>query len=58
MLVVDQKLRPAITKENSAELIRKIFVENGGESLLHCALKLAENEETSLEEAARVAFFD
>ncbi len=58
VLVVDQKLRPAITKENSAELIRKIFVENGGESLLHCALKLAENEETSLEEAARVAFFD
>jgi type IV pilus assembly protein PilB len=58
VLVVDQVMRPLINQENCLEAVRKRFAESGGHSLLHCALRLAETEETSLEEAARVAFFE
>ena len=58
VLVVDQDIRPLIPQENSLDAIRSQFVKNGGRTLLHSALSLAEREETSLEEAARVAFVD
>lgn len=58
VLVVEPELRPIITQENSLEEIRNFFLDSGGQTLLHSALNLAELEETSLEEAARVAFFD
>ena len=58
VLVVDQHIRPLITTENSLDSIRDTFINNGGQTLLHSALGLAEQEETTLEEAARVAFFD
>ena len=58
VLVVDHDIRPAITQEDSLSTIRKCFMEKGGRPLLHSAIQLAEKEETSLEEAARVAFVD
>ena len=58
VLVVDHDIRPAITQENSLAAIRKCFKAKGGKPLLNSAILLAEKEETSLEEAARVAFFD
>lgn len=58
VLVVDQQIRPLITDQNSLAAIRSQFVANGGRTLLHSALGLAEQEETSLEEAARVAFVE
>ena len=58
VLVVDQEMRPAITREDSLEEVRESFARNGGKTLLSSAIVLAEQEETSLEEAARVAFFE
>jgi type IV pilus assembly protein PilB len=58
LLVVDARLRSLVTREDNLEAIRDHFRRQGGRSLLHCALALAEAGDTSLEEAARVAFFD
>ena len=58
VLVVDHVIRPAIMHEDSLSAIRRSFTDQGGQTLLHSAIRLAEQEETSLEEAARVASFD
>ena len=58
VLVVDHDIRPAIMQEDSLAEIRRSFAAMGGCTLLDSAIRLAEQEETSLEEAARVAFFD
>jgi type IV pilus assembly protein PilB len=51
-------LRSLIARDPSIEPIRRWLVEHGHETLLEGGLRLAEQEETSLEEVARVAFFE
>jgi type IV pilus assembly protein PilB len=58
VLPTNANLRSLIARDPSIEPIRRWLVENGHETLLEGGLRLAEQEETSLEEVARVAFFE
>jgi len=58
VLVCDQEIRDLIVDDANLELIRRAFVDRGGQTLLQCALRLAEQEITSLDEVSRVAFYD
>ncbi len=58
VLPSDPELRRLIARDPSIEAIRKWHVEHGHCTLLECGMRLAEAEETSLEEVARVAFFE
>ncbi|MEM7455370.1 MAG: GspE/PulE family protein [Planctomycetota bacterium] len=58
VLTVEPEVRTLINEDNSLEKIRGWFSEQGGQTLLASALRLAEEGKTSLKEAARVAFFD
>jgi type IV pilus assembly protein PilB len=58
VLPSDAGLRSLIAREPTIEPIRRWLVDHGHETLLQCGLRLAEQEETSLEEVARVAFFE
>lgn len=56
VLPVDASLRRLIADESPLEAIRDWFAAEGHETLLECGLQLAEKEQTSLDEIARVAF--
>ncbi|HYO25650.1 MAG TPA: GspE/PulE family protein [Lacipirellulaceae bacterium] len=58
VLPTDAGLRSLIARDPSIEPIRRWLIEHGHETLLQGGLRLAEQEETSLEEVARVAFFE
>jgi type IV pilus assembly protein PilB len=58
VLPTDASLRSLIARDPSIEPIRQWLLAHGHETLLECGLRLAELEETSLEEVARVAFFE
>ncbi len=58
VLPSDAGLRSIIARDPQMEPIRAYLNEHGHETLLQCGLRLAEKEETSLEEVARVAFFE
>ena len=58
VLPSDAELRRLIARDAPADELRRWLGEHGYRSLLECGLKLAEQEETSLEEVARVAFFE
>jgi type IV pilus assembly protein PilB len=58
VLPSDAGLRSVIARDPTIEPIRRWLVEHGHETLLQCGMRLAEQEETSLEEVARVAFFE
>ena len=58
MLPSDAELRRLIARDPTVEPIRQWLIEHGHETLLEGGLRLAEQEETSLEEVARVAFFE
>jgi type IV pilus assembly protein PilB len=58
VLPTDAELRRLIARDSNLEAIRKWRVDHGHLTLLECGLRLAEAETTSLEEVARVAFFE
>ena len=58
VLVIEQQLRELIADGASAEVIRRRFREQDGSTLLDEALRMAEQEATSLDEVMRVAFFE
>jgi type IV pilus assembly protein PilB len=58
VLPSDAGLRSLIARDPTIEPIRRWLIEHGHETLLECGLRLAEQEETSLDEVARVAFFE
>jgi type II secretory ATPase GspE/PulE/Tfp pilus assembly ATPase PilB-like protein len=58
VLPSDAGLRSLIARDPTIEPIRSWLIEHGHETLLQCGMRLAEQEETSLEEVARVAFFE
>ncbi len=58
VLPCEGELRGIVARDPSLDLIRKWQTEQGHKSLLDSGLRLAELEETSLEEVARVAFFE
>jgi len=58
VLPSDPELRRLISRDPSVESIRKWHVDHGHCTLLECGMRLAEAEATSLEEVARVAFFE
>ncbi len=58
VLTATTELRQLISEEASLETVRKWFNNQGYDTLLDCGLQLAEREETSLEEIARIAFVE
>jgi type IV pilus assembly protein PilB len=58
VLPSDADLRRLIARDPAIESIRKWLTQHGHQTLLEGGLQLAEREETSLEEVARVAFFE
>jgi type II secretory ATPase GspE/PulE/Tfp pilus assembly ATPase PilB-like protein len=58
VLPCEGDLRTLIARDPELEVIRKWHADQGHPSLLTGGLRLAELEETSLEEVARVAFFE
>lgn len=58
VLTIDQALRELIGEGANLETIRKWFRDRGGRTLLDEALRMAENETTSLDEVMRVAFVE
>ena len=58
ILELNPEIRAMMDDEADANSIRRLFQDQGGETLLHQGLKLAELGETSLEEVGRVALFD
>jgi type IV pilus assembly protein PilB len=58
VLPCEASLRSVIARDPKLDAIRQWQVEQGHQSLLDGGLRLAELEETSLEEVARVAFFE
>jgi len=58
VLTATAELRQLISEDASLETVRKWFHDQGYPSLLDCGLQLAEREETSLEEIARIAFVE
>ncbi len=58
VLPTNSELRKLIGEGASLETIREWFRKEGLPDLLQCGLQLAEKEKTSLEEVARVAFFE
>ena len=58
VLVAEPPLRELISRNSDLEAIRSWFRDQGGMTLAHCAMRLAEKEATSLEEVLRVAAFD
>jgi type II secretory ATPase GspE/PulE/Tfp pilus assembly ATPase PilB-like protein len=58
ILKVTADLRELINQDASLEALREAHKSQGGTSLLEEGIRLAEASKTSLEEVARVAFFD
>ncbi len=58
VMYVDSELRSMIAREADQGIVREWFQKRGGVTLLDSALRAAENEQTSLDEVARVAFFE
>jgi type IV pilus assembly protein PilB len=58
VLPSDPELRRLIARDSPVDVIRQWLVDHGHQTLLEGGLRLAEAEETSLEEVARVAFFE
>jgi type II secretory ATPase GspE/PulE/Tfp pilus assembly ATPase PilB-like protein len=58
VLPTDAELRRLIARDPNLEAIRQWRIDHNHATLLECGLRLAEAETTSLEEVARVAFFE
>jgi len=58
VLPSDPELRRLIARDSPVDVLRQWLIDHGHQTLLQGGLRLAEAEETSLEEVARVAFFE
>lgn len=58
VMVVDRELRERIAAGATVDEIRDCYRRGGGSTLLEQGIRLAEQEQTSLEEVIRVAYFE
>jgi len=58
VMVVDRELRERIATGATVDEIRDCYRRGGGSTLLEQGIRLAEKEQTSLEEVIRVAYFE
>jgi type IV pilus assembly protein PilB len=58
VMVVDRELRELISARANTDDIRDCYRRSGGKTLLEQGIRLAEKEQTSLEEVMRVAYFE
>jgi type IV pilus assembly protein PilB len=58
VMVVDREMRELISKNSGTDEIRDCYRRAGGRTLLEQGIRLAEKEQTSLEEVMRVAYFE
>jgi type IV pilus assembly protein PilB len=58
VMVVDRELRELIAGRANTDEIRDCYRRSGGKTLLEQGIRLAEKEQTSLEEVMRVAYFE
>ena len=57
-MMVDREIRELISSGASTDEIRDCYRRAGGKTLLEQGIRLAEKEQTSLEEVMRVAYFE
>jgi type II secretory ATPase GspE/PulE/Tfp pilus assembly ATPase PilB-like protein len=57
-MVVDREMRELVAARASTDDIRDCYRRAGGKTLLEQGIRLAEKEQTSLEEVMRVAYFE
>src|SRR5262245_17624294 len=58
VMVVDREMRELVSKNAGTDEIRDCYRRAGGKTLLEQGIRLAEKEQTSLEEVMRVAYFE
>lgn len=58
VMVVDRELRELIARSSGTDEIRDCYRRAGGRTLLDQGIRLAEREQTSLDEVMRVAYFE
>jgi type IV pilus assembly protein PilB len=58
VMTVDREIRELIARHASTDDIRDCYRRAGGKTLLEQGIRLAEKEQTSLEEVMRVAYFE
>lgn len=58
VFVVDEEVRKLISRNASSDTLRECHRGHGGGTLLESALRLAEDQKTSLDEVMRVTFFE
>ena len=58
VMPIDREIRELISNKASTDEIRDCYRRNGGKTLLEQGIRLAEKEQTSLEEVMRVAYFE
>jgi type II secretory ATPase GspE/PulE/Tfp pilus assembly ATPase PilB-like protein len=58
VMVVDREMRELIASKSNTDDIRDCYRRAGGKTLLEQGIRLAEKEQTSLEEVMRVAYFE
>jgi type IV pilus assembly protein PilB len=58
VMVVDREMRELISRGRGTDDIRDCYRRSGGKTLLEQGIRLAEKEQTSLEEVMRVAYFE
>jgi type II secretory ATPase GspE/PulE/Tfp pilus assembly ATPase PilB-like protein len=58
VMVVDREMRELIARRANTDDIRDCYRRAGGKTLLEQGIRLAEKEQTSLEEVMRVAYFE
>jgi type IV pilus assembly protein PilB len=58
VMVVDRELRELIARGAGTDGIRDCYQRSGGKTLLEQGIRLAEKEQTSLDEVMRVAYFE
>jgi type IV pilus assembly protein PilB len=58
VMVVDRVIRELISRRAGTDELRDAYRQSGGKTLLEQGIRLAEKEQTSLEEVMRVAYFE
>ena len=58
VMVVDREMRELVAARSNTDDIRDCYRRAGGKTLLEQGIRLAEKEQTSLEEVMRVAYFE
>ena len=58
VMVVDREIRELISRASGTDQIRDCYRSAGGRTLLDQGIRLAEKEQTSLDEVMRVAYFE